>query len=529
MSKKVVEDISNAMVSYLTRQNFSTRNVQGSSVGSARGNRGKQGYPIPQCLRPEEKVNEDMDDTTFKRMALIDDVITQKSALFKKHNIVFDRSKPLGKGHGQSGTAFDAKVHGRNVVLKLTTDESEAKASMSLKGKKLEHAVKIISAFKIKDTEVFGIIQEKLQELSAEEKSKVSKFYSFLKSHAMLSDLKGGNFGHFIEMLQALKNVSDDEKQEIIMIAEEFDIPKMMEELNSNGIQFFDYNEGNIMKRNNKYVVTDIGHSKSSGAEPLVLEKIIKSVLQEVKRPQMIAVYAGKFQPFHTGFASIVRNLLMKYRTVVLLMLDKEEPFTFDIREKMISRSLSNMSAKLEIHKVSKIDNVIEMIDNVVQNDYTIVDRAAAITVYAGEDYYNNFKSQLENKKSVISVFDPKSISLQKLSNANIEDGYGSIKSQQVIDMIKKNDKAGFSKVVDPTLLSDVNEFNAIFEELKRQLNVTEALQGVALFSQGQQTGLGTTSGWSSGMRSKTTDDEASGKKRPTVWQNQLDKKLGKY
>lgn len=526
MSKNIFEDLKNSMVSYLTRQNAATQNVPGSSVGSARGNRGKAGYPVPQILRPDGNVNEELDDTKLQNMARVDDVAKKKNDIFKKHNIIFDPNKPIG--HGQNGIAYDAKVLGKNAVLKLTADKEEAKAANYVKGKKLKYVAKVITAFKVKDTDIYGIIQNKLENLSPEERSKIKKFYSFAKSHAMLGDLKSGNFSTFETMLDFLKSVPENEKQNIISIAKEFNIPEMMKELKSQGISFFDYNDGNIMKSNGQYVITDLGYSKSSGEEPTVIESITEKIIKEITSTT-VAVYAGDFQPFHKGFSTIARSLISKHTKVILAMTSADNPFTFDIREKMISRSLANVSAKIEIQKVDDIFDAVKMLDTIAQSGKSAISKDTTVILCAGDDVFERYHQQVEEAKTAKTGYvNYDNVLVKRIQGTDADRGYGQLSSEQVVDMIKKDDIEAFTKAVDPTLLSNRVQVDMLFKELKRQLGLTENIGG-ALFQNGVADGIGKrgSSSFSSGMKSKTTPEESDGTKSGTIWQNQLNRLKG--
>ena len=64
-----------------------------------------------------------------------------------------------------------------------------------------------------------------------------------------------------------------------------------MSDLKSAGIEFADYHEGNIMKRDNDFVINDLGLSNSNGQQPDVFEKATKKIAE-----QLIKEFGGNTQ-----------------------------------------------------------------------------------------------------------------------------------------------------------------------------------------------------------------------------------------
>ena len=138
-------------------------------------------------------------------------------------------------GTGTMGTAF-MLTNGK--VLKMTYDESEAKASALIMQHPAEHLVKIFDVFKfptsVGNKFVFGVVKEKLEELSR------------------------------------------SEKQSVIRDPKSVEIPAMKIELKKAGVtNFNDFNPGNIMKRGSTYVLVDPGYSKTIDGNTPTLEAYI--------------------------------------------------------------------------------------------------------------------------------------------------------------------------------------------------------------------------------------------------------------
>ena len=64
-----------------------------------------------------------------------------------------------------------------------------------------------------------------------------------------------------------------------------YEIDKIIPQLRKLGIGFADFHSGNMMKRGTQYVINDLGRSRSGGAEPPVLERIVRLVLKELDSP----------------------------------------------------------------------------------------------------------------------------------------------------------------------------------------------------------------------------------------------------
>jgi cytidyltransferase-like protein len=90
---------------------------------------------------PGKPIEEDLQDVGGPQG--LQYVITANSDLLKKRGINVDKLKELG--HGQDGVAYDM---GGARVLKVTTDEPEAQASLTIKGSPKQHVVKVYDVFR---------------------------------------------------------------------------------------------------------------------------------------------------------------------------------------------------------------------------------------------------------------------------------------------------------------------------------------------------------------------------------------------
>ncbi|MFA5750490.1 MAG: hypothetical protein WC895_04720, partial [Candidatus Shapirobacteria bacterium] len=198
------------------------------------------------------------------------------------------RTKVLGAG--SYGVAFDL---GNSMVLKVTTDVSEAKAMNHVKqnGHNLKHVVKVLDIFKFKeddmipDSGVFGIVMEKLEQLSNDEKVEFDKMMGSLDYVADLSnvfktDKTWEKHLETFEVTMKKMNVSNqrfskERFDNMIELCKKYQMPQINDELHSLNIVFLDFHGENVMKRGSDYVMIDLGaSSKSPGAEPPTLEKV---------------------------------------------------------------------------------------------------------------------------------------------------------------------------------------------------------------------------------------------------------------
>ena len=160
-------------------------------------------------------------------------------------------------GEGSQGTAFKTVD---NRAFKVTTDESEAIASLAIMHHPGEHLVKIFDVFKFPDDEdqnvAYGILEELLTPLSPQEQDEL---------HVGITS----------------RGFGDDVVQGLIR---KFCLKEMAAELEAAGVHdFHDFHPGNIMKRGTTYVLIDPGYSRPTGGEPPILEVGIGSYPQNMQ------------------------------------------------------------------------------------------------------------------------------------------------------------------------------------------------------------------------------------------------------
>jgi nicotinamide-nucleotide adenylyltransferase len=71
-----------------------------------------------------------------------------------------------------------------------------------------------------------------------------------------------------------------------------------------------------------------------------------------------IALFVGRFQPFHMGHLKVIKWILKKYDKIVIIIgssqdaITEKNPFTFEERKKMIQKTLKNEKMKRKKYKI---------------------------------------------------------------------------------------------------------------------------------------------------------------------------------
>lgn len=243
-------------------------------------------------------------------------------------------------GHGIDGVSYEI---GGNKVMKLTTDLSEAKTSLSAVGKDKKHVVHVYDVFRLeagaigaktnepsptiganepaeprktnvsqvpagkegstKGPMVFGIVEEKLTPLSAQEQTEFeegqkiwydsgAKIYDLFETWDLKRVMKAihQEIERQVSSSPDIDRFSDDFDDEISKrynrirdIMEKFQFPAIIADLKDLKIQYRDFHSGNILKRGSDYVVTDLGRAHSDGnVEPPLIETVVEGIIAEL-------------------------------------------------------------------------------------------------------------------------------------------------------------------------------------------------------------------------------------------------------
>ncbi len=256
-------------------------------------------------VKKESKINEDLKDIGEEGVEGL--LKVNAVPLFKGYRIDVKKAKKLG--HGQMGVAYDI---GNDRVLKVTTDSKEANTSSFLKGKQSPHVVDIIDIFKFpttKSMDVYGIVQEKLKDLSPEEMREFDILADWLRHDDVIDKTATGNWPDVEAAVRTLivndirgdlglppeppastgvKGKMEHRAQQLIdakfvqfqNLASKFSIDTIIPELRALRIEFADFHGKNMMKRGSDFVINDLGQSNSPGGPtPPVLENLVESLI----------------------------------------------------------------------------------------------------------------------------------------------------------------------------------------------------------------------------------------------------------
>ena len=226
-----------------------------------------------------EAVRAQQQKKTQGLMGVLQDSAVQK-ALLKKG---IDTTKLKKLGQGTQGIAFDIPGSGR--VLKVTEDAHEASASNTLVGKSLKHVANVFGVWKFPNTNYYGIVLEKVvpfeQWSNDSLKDAIEEVVDVGGLKSVLMKTRGNWNQTRQEILQSETLSIGKTQQEMRAIEQAFDLLfQAHSEIEQAGLDFFDYNLGNLGKRikDGSVVVFDIGYSKGGSTPPTLTERFISSL-----------------------------------------------------------------------------------------------------------------------------------------------------------------------------------------------------------------------------------------------------------
>ena len=135
------------------------------------------------------------------------------------------------------------------------------------------------------------------------------------------------------------------------------------------------------------------------------------------------ALFIGRFQPFHNGHLHVAKTLSNKFDELIIGIGSSQEknteknPFSYNERKNMVSRTLSNNKIKN-----FKIYPVPDLYDDVKWTNYILKKLPDFSVAYSGNDW-------------TISCFNKHKIKAVKINLVN------NLSSTKVRDLIKKNKK----------------------------------------------------------------------------------------
>jgi hypothetical protein len=170
----------------------------------------------------------------------------------------YDPTRAKVLGEGTQGTAFLLK---NGKVLKITEDQTEAKASAIIAGKMTNNLVRVERVFLFGKTGLYGIVMENLEPLSGLEEDFWDNFRDLFEDIDPGKTIKWKELQSLIYYKLQDDGYEEDEIYGYLDEAEENNLPQIINELYKYGIVFWDYHGKNLMKRGNQTVLIDLGYS----------------------------------------------------------------------------------------------------------------------------------------------------------------------------------------------------------------------------------------------------------------------------
>lgn len=401
----------------------------------------------------------------------VEKAITKHAKTLEKRGIAINPNQKLGSG--SFGIAYEISYKGRRMVVKMTTDEKEAKASNHVKGKPTKHVVRIVDVFQLKGTDVYGIVQEKLEQPSEEDKSEFDDFMEYVEL------IKGGNeivngdpegLSEKIRKVFAKKpHLIDDFEEKM----DHFQFGEIIKELHSLDVEFLDFHRENIMKRGSTFVIIDLGMSDSPGKAPDVIERVLRGLVKEAKADS-IALVVDPLQPPSKGLLAPIRKLAQQFTKVVVVIDGKggsaDQPFDYETRREMLRKSCPDIEAKLEVYQGTSAD-LPGTIDKIIKDHNSSIEGDVAFNILVPPNVLGAAKQQVqaahERKKLGQILFDPALAKVAPLQGYK-DDGPALLKALQTAD------QKTFKMLVDPHLASNPTDLKAQYVKLRDELKKVE-------------------------------------------------------
>lgn len=419
-------------------------------------------------------------NTPFKDVV---EVLKKNAKALAKRGIVVNPAAKLGSG--SFGYAFEIVYNGKRSVLKVTGDPSEAKSSNHIKGKPLKHVVRIYDAFQFKgEPTLYGIVEEKLDKISETDMDDFDDFVEFLEAIKAGHEIVTGDFdGIERKVGSAFKKPESLDRFE--ELAKKFQFKQIIQELHRNQVEFLDFHRENIMRRGTDYVVIDLGISQSPGKAPDVLETMVRTISRLITeaRADKVAVTIGRFQPFHRGHAEIIRTLARQNSKVIVIVagntVDKKNPFPYDLRLKLMEKSLADVWSKIEVYPAKfggKNSGYIPgVLSDIIKNTKSSLSADTAFTVMVGADRFPEMQKQIEHSRKYIEQggkldFDPDMVVVKQMPGVKNDDDTDRISGTRVRQAIEADDKDTVRKMMDPHLVSNPTDFDVLYKEMRAAL-----------------------------------------------------------
>jgi len=203
----------------------------------------------------------------------------------------------------------------------------------------------------------------------------------------------------------------------------------------------------------------------------------VSEIDKDIRNAKVWGVMIGKFSPMHRAQTRIFRKLApfcdQLFIFVAGLKESVENPFSFDLRKKIITNSLGPLSYKANI-----LPATIKREGKVLQTGYiksllqkiNAMQRVDAIFVFVGQDRYRDFSKQLEEIQK-----DAKRFNKVRVINGGVQlNEFGEkINATSLRGALLANDAEYIKRYLAPPIADNPTLFKEIYDQMKREMEET--------------------------------------------------------
>jgi cytidyltransferase-like protein len=225
------------------------------------------------------------------------------------------------------------------------------------------------------------------------------------------------------------------------------------------------------------------------GGGPRIDWDVDEAIDQPNPHADMIGATIGRYQPFHAGHATIIRNLANKFQKVIVFVAgqkqDKKNPFSHDLRLELMKESLTDVWAKLEVYPAQVAGKgtgyVPGLLSWVGQSGQSSVTPGAAVNVLVGEDRLGEVQKQIAHNKQHMQEdgYFKGVLEVSALPGVKNDDDAGRISGTRVREALARGDRESVKKMLDPRVSSDEAKFEEMYAKMRGELQTMGLVEQV--------------------------------------------------
>jgi cytidyltransferase-like protein len=280
---------------------------------------------------------------------------------------------------------------------------------------------------------------------------------------------------------------------------------------------------------------TDLSGKKLDNEDPV--SEVVRNTLSRIVTESSggaIGVTIGRFQPFHAGHATIIRNLATQFQKVVVFIAgqkqSRDNPFSHEIRLKMMEASLPDVWSKIEVYPAMVAGKgtgyLPGLIATVAKSGASSIKPGSRVSVLVGEDRIQSVQTQIQHNEAHRGQpgYFTGQISVDVIAGVKNDDDAERISGTRVREALQDDEKEDARNMLDPHLQDRFEEFYAA---LRKEMGKTGAVTGKRIMDSVieaiiQEVGMGAletgpgftrggawgSSGWSRAILSKDTQGD---------------------